>query len=127
MVAITADGFELGPVLEVLHNVLVDERMKRKLLNGVLARVILTLKNIQGKQQSWLLDLKHDGTIEKVDQLPEHDVQLLLTDGDFIKLANGFVSGQELFMKGGLKVKGDLNKATALETMFKALDPRPNL
>lgn len=96
-------------------------------MNGVKAVIVITLKNTTGKTQSWLLELKNRGTVEKVAEVPPNDVQLLLTDTDFVKLVTGELSGQQLFMSGKLKVKGNVMKALAIDTVFKQLDPRPNL
>lgn len=72
--------------------------------------------------------LEKEGTLTKVEgSVPKGDVQLLLKDADFVKLANGKANGQKLFMNGKLKVKGNMMKATAIESVFKKLDPRPKL
>lgn len=84
------------------------------------------MKNKDGKDQAWLLDLKNEGSIKKVEGAPpKADVELILKDVDFVKLAEGKANGQKLFMNGKLKVKGNLMKATAIESVFKQLDPRP--
>lgn len=122
---VSADGFNASPFFKELFDGLQDEAIKKKAISGVKAAIVITLKNKEGKDQSWLLDLKNEGSIKKVDSVPKSDVQLLLKDADFVKLANGKANGQKLFMNGKLKVKGNMMKATAIESVFKQIDPRP--
>ncbi|ODV66989.1 sterol-binding protein [Hyphopichia burtonii NRRL Y-1933] len=125
---LAADGFQASPFFKELHDGLADNKIKQKAIAGVKAVIVITLKNKEGKDQSWILDLKNDGTVKKIDgSLPKSDVQLLLKDVDFVKLANGKANGQKLFMNGKLKVKGNMMKATAIESVFKQIDPRPKL
>lgn len=124
---VTADGFNASDLFNQLKDGLADEAIKKKAISGVKAVIVITLKNKEGKDQSWVLDLKNKGEISKVDKPPKNDVQLLLKDADFVKLANGKANGQKLFMNGKLKVKGNMMKATAIESVFKSIDPRPKL
>lgn len=124
---VTADGFNASTLFKQLSEGLQDEAVKKKAISGVKAVIVISLKNKEGKEQSWVLDLKDAGKVEKVDKAPKSDVQLLLKDADFVKLANGKANGQKLFMNGKLKVKGNMMKATAIEGVFKTLDPRPKL
>lgn len=124
---VTADGFNASDLFNQLKDGLADEAIKKKAISGVKAVIVITLKNKEGKDQSWVLDLKNKGEIAKVDKPPKNDVQLLLKDADFVKLANGKANGQKLFMNGKLKVKGNMMKATAIESVFKSIDPRPKL
>lgn len=126
--SVSADGFNASELFEQLAEGLKDDKNRSKAVSGVKASIVLTLKNKEGKEVSWLLDLKKDGTLTKVDGAPpKSDVQLLLKDADFVKLANGKANGQKLFMNGKLKVKGNMMKATAIESVFKTLDPRAKL
>lgn len=124
---VTADGFKASPLFKELADGLKDDGTKKKAIAGVKATIVITLKNKEGKDQSWLLDLKKEGSLTKVDKVPKADVQLILKDVDFVKLANGKANGQKLFMNGKLKVKGNMMKATAIESVFKQIDPRPKL
>ncbi|KAI5953223.1 hypothetical protein KGF54_002594 [Candida jiufengensis] len=126
--SVEAEGFQASPLLKELADGLQDKSAAEKAIKAVNAIIIITLKNKEGKDESWVLDLKKDGTIKKADgPPPKGDVQLLLKDVDFVKLANGKANGQKLFMNGKLKVKGNMMKATAIESVFKQLDPRPKL
>lgn len=122
-----ADGFNASNLFEQLGEGLKDDATRRKAIAGVKAVIVITLKNKEGKDQSWLLDLKKDGSIQKTDTVPKNDVQLLLKDADFVKLASGKANGQKLFMNGKLKVKGNMMKATAIDTVFKSIGPKPKL
>lgn len=127
MTDIGADGFNASPLFKDLSEALKDESIKKKAISGVKATLVLTLKNKEGKDQSWLLDLKNEGSVKKVDSIPKSDVQLILKDADFVKLATGKANGQKLFMNGKLKVKGNMMKATSLEGVFKSIGPKAKL
>ena len=122
-----SDGFQSAQLFDVLGDALKDNQLKAKAIKDVKATLVITLKNKEGKEKSWLLDLKNEGTVKTIDSIPKSDVQLILKDADFVKLANGKANGQKLFMNGKLKVKGNMMKATAIESVFKAVDPRPKL
>ncbi|KAF2668747.1 putative fatty acid-binding protein [Microthyrium microscopicum] len=79
-----------------------------------------TLKNAEGKQESWYLDLKKEGKVGKGASPPgeKATVTLVLTDADFGKLVKGTAKAQTLFMGGKLKIKGDMMKATRLEPIL---------
>ena len=124
---VTAEGFECSPIFELLNEALKDESLKKKAIAGAKCVLENKKKNKEGKDQSWLLDLKKEGSVKKVDSVPKSDVQLILKDGDFLKLAEGTANGQKLFMNGKLKIKGNMMKATAIEGVFKQLDPRSKL
>ncbi|KAI3402502.1 hypothetical protein KGF56_004594 [Candida oxycetoniae] len=126
--SIEVDGFNASPLFKELGDGLKDPTAVTKAIKGVNAVIVITLKNKEGKENSWVLDLKKDGSLKSVSgPPPKGDVQLLLKDADFVKLANGKANGQKLFMNGKLKIKGNMMKATAIETVFKQLDPRPKL
>ena len=126
--SVEVDGFNASALFKELNEGLQDKSKAQESIKGVNAVIVITLKNKEGKDQSWVLDLKKEGTLTKVEgSVPKGDVQLLLKDADFVKLANGKANGQKLFMNGKLKVKGNMMKATAIESVFKKLDPRPKL
>lgn len=127
MSSVKAEGFNASPLFEQLEEALKDNTIKQKAIAGVKAVLVLTLKNKKGEEQSWVLDLKNEGSIKKVDSIPKGDAQLILKDVDFVKLANGKANGQKLFMNGKLKIRGNMMKATSLESVFKNIDPRPKL
>lgn len=126
--SVEADGFNASPLMEMLYAGLQDEATAKKAVDQVKAVIVITLKNKEGKEQSWVLNLKNEASLKKCEASPpKSDVQLILKDADFVRLANGKSNGQKLFMNGKLKVKGNLMKAATIETVFKTLDPRPKL
>lgn len=125
--SLAAEGFDSSPFFQKLSDGLKDEAIRQKAIKGVNAVIVITLKDKDDKEQSWVLDLKKDGTITKADTIPKFDCQLILKDTDFVKLAEGKTSGQKLFMSGKLRVKGNIMKATAIESVFHQLNPRPKL
>ena len=118
-----AEGFKSGDLFQQLADGLKDDSTKQKAIKGVKALLVITLKGKGGKEQSWVLDLKKEGTVTKADSPPKSDVQLILKDADFVKLAEGKANGQKLFMGRKLKVKGNMMKATSVEQVFKTLAP----
>ncbi|EGW31290.1 uncharacterized protein SPAPADRAFT_61858 [Spathaspora passalidarum NRRL Y-27907] len=126
MSSVAADGFNASELWELLEAALHDKEIAETAIKNVKAILVITLKNKEGKELSWVLDLKNEGTLKKVEgPPPKGDVQLILKDADFVKLANGKANGQKLFMNGKLKIRGNMMKATALEGVFKSMDPRP--
>lgn len=79
----------------------------------------LNIKNSSGKEQTWVIDLKKDGTVSKgAGKKP--DVNISMTDDTFQGLADGKVNPQKAFMTGQLKVKGNIMLATKLSTVLNA-------
>jgi hypothetical protein len=54
-------------------------------------------------------------------------VTLNLSDDDFAKLYTGKANAQNLFMKGKLKIKGDVMKATKLDPILKKAQTKAKL
>lgn len=50
---------------------------------------------------------------------PKPQCTVIIKDDDFVKLASGSGNPQQMFMKGQLKVKGNIMLAQKLETLFK--------
>lgn len=96
------------------------------------------IKNTSGEEKAWYLDLKKKGEVGNgtAPAGEKANVILSLSDADFAGLigksamstytaslvtrgADGSQSAQKLFMGGKLKVKGDVMKATKMETVLK--------
>jgi putative sterol carrier protein len=88
-----------------------------------------TLKNKDGAQETWYLDLKETGTVGKgpAPEGKKATATLVLSDEDFGKLAQGKANAQKLFMSGKLKVKGNVMSATKLEPIFKKVQNKAKL
>ena len=52
----------------------------------------LRIKNAEGKEGVWTIDLKKTGTVYKGDAKPKADVSIILSDDTFLQLADGKVS-----------------------------------
>ena len=52
---------------------------------------------------------------------------LILDDAEFGKLISGKSNAQNLFMKGKLKIKGDVMKATKMEPILKKAQTKAKL
>ncbi|RCK61053.1 Oleate-induced peroxisomal protein POX18 [Candida viswanathii] len=125
--SVAAPGFESSPYFEYLFECLKEEMIREIALGTVKAVIVVTLKNKENKLETWVMDFKNKGTLTKVSDgnIPKGDVLLSLKDGDFMRMAHGKSNGQKLFMAGKLKVKGNLMKATSIESLFKDMGPPP--
>lgn len=102
-----------------------DPALKQKSLKKVNSVCVITLKNKKGQSQSWLMDFKEHGSIKKLDEtIPKCDIQLFMSDVNFVKLVNNEVNPQKLFMNGKLKIKGNIMKAASIEPFLRSVDPR---
>ncbi|KAL8738106.1 MAG: hypothetical protein Q9181_001053 [Wetmoreana brouardii] len=87
------------------------------------------LKNKEGQEEAWNIDLKEKGAVGK-GEAPEGkkaDVTLSLSDEDFGKMVAGKTQAQRLFMSGKLKIKGDVMKATKMEPVLKKAQTKAKL
>jgi putative sterol carrier protein len=80
----------------------VDAAMVKKV--QVVYRFDLTA---DGKEKSWLVDLKNGaGAVKECDKDTKADCILIMKDADFVALMTGKLQAQAAFMKGQLKIKG---------------------
>jgi len=117
------EGFAGSALLEQLGTAFaaLSEKDKKAEINKVKAIFQVQLKNKDGKEQSWVIDLKKAGTVTK-GKAPEGvkpDVTLIMDDSTFMELAAGKINGQKAFMTGKLKTKGNMMLATKLEGVLK--------
>jgi len=87
------------------------------------------VKNSGGKVQTWSLDLKNgEGEIIKgVFEGKKPDIQIDVSDADFIALSQGKLNGQKAFTQGKLKIKGNMMLATKLDSVLKSSQPKAKL
>ncbi|KAI4208255.1 MAG: hypothetical protein LQ346_000135 [Caloplaca aetnensis] len=87
------------------------------------------LKNKEGQEESWHIDLKDQGCVGKgpAPEGKKADVTLSLSDEEFGKMVAGKTQAQRLFMSGKLKVKGDVMKATKMEPVLKKAQTKAKL
>jgi putative sterol carrier protein len=96
--------------------------LAKELVKKTNSVIVFDLKNKQGEQKAWSLDLKKEGKL-KQGNTEGADLTINLSDLDFKKLVNGKSNSQKLFLSGKLKVKGDVMKAANIEKILKAVAP----
>ncbi len=84
---------------------------KVKKINGVFQF------QLSGPDSEWCLDLK-TGKVTK-GKAPKADVTLTMKDSDFIALMSGKANGQQLFMSGKIKFKGNMGLVMKLGDLAK--------
>jgi len=116
------DGFKASDILNdvstAFEKLSEDEKKAQiKKTNGIFQ---LNVKNADGKEAVWTIDMKKTGTVYKGDAKPKADVTIILSDDTFSQLAAGKLDGQKAFMTGKLKTKGNVMLATKLDGVLKA-------
>lgn len=102
-----------------------EERAKLiKQVNGVFQFVI---KNNEGKEEVFTVDVKKEGKVVRGKGNVKADAILSLKDADFVDLATGKLNGQKAYMSGKLKIKGQIMLAMKLDNVFKAVNPTAKL
>ncbi|KAJ7363951.1 SCP2 sterol-binding domain-containing protein [Mycena albidolilacea] len=102
----------------------VDKAAQLKKTNGIFQ---LQVKNAEGKEENWTIDLKKTGTVYKGPAKPKADVTIILSDETLMDLASGKLNGQKAFMTGKLKTKGNMMLATKLGDVLNAAKPKAKL
>ncbi|RMJ27055.1 SCP-2 sterol transfer family [Aspergillus sp. HF37] len=124
------DAFPSSAAFDVINQSLQgDEAARKEAVNQAKAVVAFTIKNGDGKEESWHLDLKENGAVGKgaAPQGGKADVTLNLSDADFASLVSGKANAQRLFMGGKLKIKGNIMKATKMEPVLKKAQGKAKL
>ncbi|KAL1949661.1 hypothetical protein VTO73DRAFT_8542 [Trametes versicolor] len=93
-------------------------------VNGVFE---MRVKNAEGVEGVWTIDLKQTGTVYKGAPKQKANVTILLSDDTFQQLAEGKLDGQKAFMTGKLKTKGNMMFATKLDGILKAAKTKAKL
>ncbi|KAI0034211.1 sterol-binding-like protein [Vararia minispora EC-137] len=126
---LVVDGFKASQVLAQLSNATAafsdaDKANLLKKTNGIFQ---LQVKNPEGKEETWTIDMKKTGTVYKGPAKPKADVTIILSDDTFTQLAEGKLDGQKAFMTGKLKTKGNMMLATKLNIVLNAAKDRAKL
>ncbi|KAF9886865.1 hypothetical protein FE257_010988 [Aspergillus nanangensis] len=123
-------AFPSSAAFDVINSVLQADAAERKdAVDKAKAIVSFNLKNEQGQEESWYLDLKNKGEVGKgaAPAGGKADVTLTLSDADFASLVSGKANAQRLFMGGKLKIKGNIMKATKMEPVLKKAQGKAKL
>jgi len=121
-------GFKSSDVISQLGTVFasLSEKARKAEVNKTKAIFELLIKNKDGKEQSWVIDLKKEGVVTKGKAVGvKPDVTIILDDDTFVELASGQIGGQKAFMTGRLKTKGNMMLATKLEGVLKIAQNQP--
>jgi len=122
-------GFKSSEILATLAQVFQsyseeEKKAQIKKTNGIFQ---LQVKNAEGKEGIWTIDLKKTGTVYKGEAKPKADVTLILSDDTFAQLAEGKLDGQKAFLTGKLKTKGNMMLATKLDGVLKSAKTKAKL
>lgn len=122
--SVVVEGFKSSELLDQISKKLnSDADFKAKSIKTVKGTIVFNIKNKEGKSQAWLLDLKDSGSIKAIDQseVKGKDAVIATSDVNLKKLISGKASAQTLFLSGRLKIRGDVGKATNIESLFKGV------
>ncbi|KAM0285669.1 hypothetical protein ACHAQH_001375 [Verticillium albo-atrum] len=118
--------FPSSAAFDAINSALSSEADRKDAIKQGNAVFAFTLKNTAGETDSWHIDLKETGTVQKgLGTKPT--VTLSLSDADFASLVAGKANAQKLFMSGKLKIKGDVMKATKMEPILKKAQTKSKL
>ncbi|KAF9818554.1 hypothetical protein IEO21_02659 [Rhodonia placenta] len=126
---IKVDGFKSSGILAGLATVFDsynDEEKKAQIkkTNGIFE---LRVKNTEGQEAVWTIDMKTSGSVYKGESKTKPNVTLIMSDETFQQLAEGKLDGQKAFMTGKLKTKGNMMFATKLDGVLKAAKTKAKL
>jgi len=70
------------------------------------------------EKRSWLLDLKNgSGAVTNADEGAKADCTIAISDEHFVQLMSGKLNAQQAFMKGQIKIKGNMMLAQKLQLL----------
>ncbi|KAJ2958060.1 hypothetical protein NQZ79_g6282 [Umbelopsis isabellina] len=121
---IATPGFQSSELLANLEDALkngLSPEDKAKLLKQVNGVFEFIIKNPEGKEQIFTIDLRKDteGSLHKGKGKVKPSVSITIKDQDFVDLASGKLNGQKAYMTGKLKARGQLMLAMKLDSVFK--------
>ncbi|KAF0464176.1 sterol-binding-like protein [Gigaspora margarita] len=115
------EGFKSSAIFDEIQTNVSNEKTREDAIKKVKATFELKIKNPEGKEQIWTLDLKKEGTIKTGKGSAKPDIIMDMDDDTFVQLASGKLNGQKAFMSGKLKIKGNMMLATKLDGVLKSL------
>ena len=76
--------------------------------------------NITGEEPMvWSVAIANDDVVVTEGAAEKANIELTMTDADFLALLAGQLNGQMAFLTGKLKIKGDMTLAMKLGSIFK--------
>ncbi|KDN44937.1 sterol-binding-like protein [Tilletiaria anomala UBC 951] len=133
------DGFEISKLFAVIEYAFQNANDKEGLLEGLdMMNREQAVKAVNGtflfevissgnksKPVRYIVDMRHNGTIKRVPDgtdvkglKPKPDVTLRVADKDMVALATGKMNPQMAFMKGRIKVKGNVMLGLRMQTVL---------
>mmetsp|Transcript_62838 Transcript_62838/g.137674 ORF Transcript_62838/g.137674 Transcript_62838/m.137674 type:complete len:107 (+) Transcript_62838:57-377(+) len=100
-------------IIDTLKNAVADPGNKDK-MKGINAVYTFVLNN---PDKTFTLDLKKGEFVEGKGGKP--DVTLTMKDADFVALMTGKANGQQMFMSGKIKFKGNMGAVMKLQQLQK--------
>jgi len=122
-------GFQASEIIATLAGAFdgasdAERKQQIKKTNGIFE---LRIKNKEGKEAVWTIDMKKTGTVYKGPAKPKADVTLIFDDDIFVQIASGKLDAQKAFMTGKLKTKGNIMLATKLDGVLKSAKTKAKL
>jgi putative sterol carrier protein len=109
-------SFQSAAVFEQLSKRIVNEGASMVKKVDCVYRFDLT--NSQNAQCSWLLNLKTaPGSVKQCTSSDAADCVVAMKDADFVQLMSGKLNAQQAFMRGQLKIKGNMMLAQKLSVL----------
>lgn len=126
---IKQSGFQTGDILAQLNSALesFSAEEKKSLQKKTNAIFELQIKNKDGVEATWTIDVKNEPRVHKGAGSTKPGVTLIMSDEVFKDLAEGKTQGQRAFMSGKLKTKGNMMLATKLDPVLKAAKAKAKL
>ncbi|KAF9778950.1 sterol-binding-like protein [Thelephora terrestris] len=122
-------GFQTGDILAQLNSAIqsFSDGEKKDLQKKTNTIFELQIKNKEGVEATWTIDVKNEPKIHKGAGTAKPGVTLIMADETFQALAGGKLDGQRAFMSGKLKTKGNMMLATKLDGVLKAAKAKAKL
>ncbi|CAG8484023.1 238_t:CDS:2 [Paraglomus occultum] len=120
--SVNVPGFKSSAVFEQIEKALQSETVKKDTINKTKGVFELNIKNAEGKEQIWALDLKKEGTI-KTGKAAKADCTIRMDDAVFIEIASGKLNAQKAFMTGKMKITGNIMLSTKLNNVLVLAQP----
>jgi len=100
----------------------VFETMKKQLSSDIVSKVKAVFRfditSGSGSKCSWLVDLNSgSGSVAVSAETAKADCSIAIKDEDFVSLMSGKLNPQQAFMKGLIKVKGNMMLAQKLQLL----------